>query len=182
MRPTQAFAVIGLLALGACATEGAKPPPPRAGAPAAPPPAARVIEFRTSDFAWSTAPGTGGVTGQVTFKAGSTPYTCSDAGVVLTPETPWVRRRMEILYKSATEAALPADEVRARTPPERSQDYTAFTKRATCDGTGKFTFANIANGPWYVITVARPMGTSGANIAIMKRVVVSGGKMTRVNL
>lgn len=174
--------------LAACATPAPAPPPSAARpaptpAPAAPPPSTGMAAFSTSDFAWSTAKGTGGIDGLLNYKASGVTYGCVDAGVVLTPETPWVRRRMEILYRSADKATLPADEVRARTPPERSQDYSAFVKRATCDATGKFTFAGLPNGAWYVITVARPTGgAKGVDMAIMRRVTIAGGRVTKVAL
>jgi len=92
------------LILTACATApgpiGGPPPPPVNAA------------FRTSDFAWSTAPGTAGIQGQLTFKGYGKAHSCAAAGVILTPETPWVRSRMAILYNSTDKAALPAEEVR----------------------------------------------------------------------
>jgi len=98
--------------------------------------------------------------------------------VLLTPETPWVRRRMEILYTSADKATLPATEVRARTPPERNQDYSSFVKRASCDAAGHFAFNALPEGTWYVITVARPVApATGTDMAIMRRVVVKGAKV-----
>ena len=98
-----------------------------------------------------------------------TAYTCAE--VVLTPETPWVRRRMEILYLSSDKAALPAAEVRGRTPPERSQDYSAFARRTPCDPSGNFVFTGLPDGAWYVITVAKPKAPdTGADVAIMRRV------------
>jgi hypothetical protein len=85
---------------------------------------------------------------------------------------------MEILYASAEKAILPAAEVRARTPPERNQDYNSFVKRATCDATGHFSFGALPDGAWYVITVARPTAPgTGTPMAIMRRVVVKGGKV-----
>ena len=102
------------------------------------------------------------------------------AGVVLTPDTPWVQSRMMILYKSTESAALPADEVRRRTPPERSQDYSAFVKRAKCGPAGDFSFQGLPRGTWYVITVVRPVGGTGGTMALMKRVTVRGGRAVPV--
>ncbi|MGZ3274703.1 MAG: hypothetical protein ACXU82_00525 [Caulobacteraceae bacterium] len=173
-----ALVLLGSLAVVGCATDGtttgggAPAPVAAAGGQGA------AEAFRRTDFAWSTAAGKGEIDGQLAFKQGSVAYGCADAGVLLTPETPWVRRRMQILYTSADKAALPAAEVRARTPPERNQDYSGFVKRATCDAAGHFTFAALPDGAWYVITVARPVApASGADMAIMRRVVVKGGKI-----
>jgi len=184
------FALVLLAAAGlvGCATDGTttgSAPAPTAGAAPRPAPAPSPTQsaggdesFKKADFAWSAAAGKGEIEGQLVFKQGNVAFSCVDLGVALTPETPWVRRRMQILYNSADRAALPADEVRARTPPERNQDYTSYVKRATCDAAGHFAFNGLADGAWYVITVARPVApATGAGIAIMRRVQVKGAKV-----
>jgi len=148
----RALFVVLLMLAGCATTQG-----PTSMQSAAPPPATGSAAFRASDFAWSTAPGRGLIQGQLTYRPNGVGYSCAAAGVVATPETPWVRSRMQILYNSVEGTALPADEVRRRTPPERSQDYSAFVKRATCDELGRFSFSSLADGTWYVITVARPV-------------------------
>lgn len=166
-----------LLLVAACApTLGPPPPPPPGGGPAT------AGAFRAEDFSWSAVPGSGRVDGRLTYKAGQTRYSCTGAGVVLTPETPWTRRRMAILYTSAERAALPADEVRARTPSAPSGDYSAFVKRAVCDANSTFSFSGLANGAWYVITVAKPVSGPGPDIAVMRRVEVRGGRAVKVEL
>jgi hypothetical protein len=187
MKTRFALVLLGSLGLVGCATDGtttggnAPAPAPTASAKPAPGPIAAPAgdeSFRKADFAWSAAAGKGEINGQLAFKQGNVAYSCVDLGVALTPETPWVRRRMEILYTSAEKATLPAAEVRARTPPERNQDYTSYVKRATCDAAGHFNFGALPDGAWYVITVARPVaGSSGTEMAIMRRVVVKGGKV-----
>lgn len=160
--------------LSACATTS-QPPAPSVARPAS-------AEFKTSDFAWSTAAGAGRIEGQLRYKAGGQAYSCADAGVVLTPETPWTRRRMEILYKSPSSATLLASEVRGRTPPGRSSDYSAFVKHAACDASGRFTFSGLPEGNWFVITVAKPVAPgTGQEMAIMRRV-TTGARATSVKL
>src|SRR5258705_9209195 len=138
------------LMLSACATT--QGPAPKGVA--APSQAAGAAAFRTSDFAWSTTAGRGQIDGQLTYKPKGVPYGCAAAGVILTPETPWVRSRMIVLYGSPEGAALPVEDVRRRTPPERSQDYSNFVKRATCDATGRFSFTGLPDATWFAITVA----------------------------
>jgi hypothetical protein len=139
--------------------------------------------FRAQDFAWSTAPGQGRVEGRVTYRQGQVRYSCAGAGVVLTPETPWSRRRMTILYASPERSALPASEVRARTPSAPSGDYSAFVKRTVCDANSRFSFSGLPNGAWFVITVARPVGgAAGTDIAIMRRIEIRGGRAVSVEL
>jgi len=108
-----------LLLLAACESTPApapsRPPPsrPAAQGPAptqTPPPAAGSAAFSAAEFGWSTKPGKGSIQGQVTYKAAGKSYVCSENGVVLSPETAWVRRRMEILYQSSDHATQPAAE------------------------------------------------------------------------
>lgn len=177
-RPVLAAAL--LLTLSACATTGGPPTPVGAsamGRPAAGP------EFRAADFAWSTAAGKGRIDGQLTYKPDGKPYGCAEAGVLLTPQTEWTRQRMANLYKSSDHAALPASEVRARTPAGRSGDYSAFVRRAACDATGRFSFNGLPDGSWFAITVARPVTPgAGPDMAIMRHVKVAGGKVSEVKL
>ena len=141
------------------------------------------MEFRTADLAWSQASGTGSIIGQVTRKEAGKQFSCVDQGVVLLPDSPWVRRRMEILYLSSDTATLPAADVRARTPPERNTDFDAFVKRASCEPTGRFTFTNLPDGTWYAISVVRSApGVAAGEMAVMRRVVIRNGNTARVNL
>lgn len=167
--------------LSACAPTLGPPPPGGRRPSAGPPPSATV--FRPQDFAWSTAQGSGRLDGRLVYRQGQTRYTCAGAGVVLTPETLWSRRRMTILYNSPERAALPVAEVRARTPSAPSDDYSAFVKRTVCDANSRFSFSGLPNGAWFVITVARPAaGAAGTEIAIMRRVEIRGGRAVSVDL
>ena len=181
LRPALALSFV---ILAGCATSTG--PAPTAGAPPAAAQAAApegTAAFRPADFAWSTTPGAGQIDGQVAYKAGGAAYNCTASGVILTPETAWVRGRMKVLYNSDTVAALPADEVRRRTPPERTQDYSTFIKRAKCGTAGEFTFSGLADGSWYVITVARPTApATGPEMALMRRVTIHKGKPVKVKL
>jgi hypothetical protein len=174
------FAVLaatgGVLFLAGCETPG---PGPSAGIVTPPPAPGQTVQFRTQDFAWSQGKGSGRIDGKLTYKQRGVAYTCPQ-GVVLTPETPWVKRRMEILYGTPEKAALPADEVRSRTPREQSQDYQAFVRRATCDASGAFSYRDLPDGAWYVITVAHP--AAGPDIAIIRRVVTQSGKVLKLEM
>jgi hypothetical protein len=171
----------GLALVCACAPTLGPPPPGGGPRPSGGPPSATV--FRTQDFAWSTASGAGRVDGRLVYRQGQTRYTCAGAGVVLTPETLWSRRRMTILYNSPERAALPVSEVRARTPSAPRDDYSAFVKRTVCDSDSRFSFSGLPNGAWYVITVAKPAGgAAGTDIAIMRRIEIRGGRAVVVEL
>ena len=168
------LAALGLAALAcACAPTMGLPPPGPMG----------PVAFDAGQFAWSRAPGSNVVAGRLTYRAGPTAFTCAGSSVVLTPETPWSRRRMAVLYGSTERAVLPADEVRARTPNAPAGDAGPFVKRATCDEMGRFTFSGLPDGAWYAITVARPMGQdSGPSTALMRRVVTRCGRTVALTL
>ena len=174
-RLTAAVALMGLVS--ACApTLG--PPPPRTSAP---PPG--DASFRADDFAWAQVPGRNVLAGRLNFKLGGVAYSCSGATVVLTPETPWSRRRMSVLYKSDVRSALPADEVRARTPQAPPGDSGPFIKRTTCDAADHFSFAGLPDGAWYVVTIGKPgAGGAGASMAFMRRVTTRSGRVTTFDL
>lgn len=172
------FAAAALMGLvSACAPPSLGPPP---GALPAPSPGAPA--FRASEFEWSQQPGTGAVVGRLAFTHQGVHYTCKGDSVILTPETPWSKRRMEVLYLSSERAALPTDEVRARTADAPPGDSTPFIKRTTCDASDRFSLVRLPPGAWYVITIAKPVHGGGGSYAVMKRVVTHDGKVTTVAL
>lgn len=157
-------------------------PPPPGGRPAPPPPVSSTAEFNAADFAWSQKPGANIIAGRAAYRQGPIRYTCAGATVVLTPETAWSRRRMAALYGSAERAALPADEVRARTDQAPPGDAGPYVKRTTCDDADQFAFGGLPDGAWYAITIARPATGEGETVALMRRVVVRGGRTVQVTL
>jgi hypothetical protein len=164
-----ALVVLAASALAACQNGPGMGPP--AAVPAyAPPPPPPSNGFRDADFAWSTGSGAGQIIGVLAYKGAAARYTCQE--VVLTPETPWSRNRMRVLYLSATAAAVPVDDVRARTPAE-TNNYAKYARRASCNATGHFSFTALPDGAWYVITVAAPVG-GGQRVAVMRRVETHG--------
>lgn len=164
--------VSAALLLAACGTTG---PGPSVG------PAPTVAaSFDARDFAWSQARGRGRIDGQLALRRGGTSYRCPAAGVVLIPETPWVRERMQRLYRSTDRAVAPAEDVRERMPAQ-SPNYDAFVRKADCDSQERFSFAGLPDGAWYVITSGVASG-GGVDMAIMRRVTIRGGQAVRVEL
>lgn len=170
---TITLAALGLLTLSACESTGG--PGPSIG-----PRPSVAANFDRRDFAWSEARGRGRIDGQLTMRRGATTYSCEVANVVAIPETPWVRERMQRLYRSADRAVIPAEEVRQRMPAE-SPNYDAFVRRANCDAQGRFTFTGLPDGAWYLITSVAPT-PAGAPLAVMRRVQIRGGQPVRVEL
>ncbi len=168
--------------LSACAPS-LGPPPPNAPPRPAPPPVSSTAQFSAADFAWSQRPGGNIIAGRVAYSGGGQRFTCAGSSVVLTPETAWSRRRMAALYGSVEQAARPTDEVRARTASAPPGDAGPYVKRTTCDEAGQFAFGGLADGAWFAITIVHPAGApKGATVALMKRVVVRGGRTFPVAL
>ena len=144
-------------------------------------PAAPIAEmaapgpFQPSDFAWSTRAGGSSISGVLAYRGGNGRFTCEGGDVILTPETGWSRRRMVILYGSATAAAVPVSIVRARTPGAPAGDYARFVRKAICDGANRFRFDSLPEGSWFVITIAKPVDGQGETVAVTRRVETRGG-------
>jgi hypothetical protein len=137
--------------------------------------------FNERDFSWSRAPGGGGIDGVLSLRSDDgVGYTCRGRDVILAPDTPWVRRRMYILYGSTAGAAVPAEIVRARTPSAGSGDYASYARKTVCDAANRFSFRGLPDGGWYVITLARPADGSEGTMAIMRRVETRGAPRAMV--
>ena len=177
VRTRLAAALVALLPLAACEPMYGPPPPTRITTPT------EDTAFRAGDFAWSRAVGRNALVGSVTFRSGTTRYGCAGATVVLTPETPWSRKRMDVLYLSGQRAALPVDEVRGRAGKAPPGDSDPYVKRAICDDASRFSFGGLADGAWYVVTIAKPAaGQTGPTMALMRRVVTSAGRTVSFDL
>jgi hypothetical protein len=170
------FPAICALALAACAEgpAGLGPSAPTGYEQAPPGP----ITFDSRDFAWSTEPGTGSISGSLAFRESGGRYSCQGGDVLLTPETAWSRRRMISLYGSAVGAAAPVSIVRARTPSAGAGDYARFVRRTTCDTANHFSFQGLPDGAWFVITVGKPVDRPGEPMAVTRRVETHGGNVS----
>ncbi len=82
---------------------------------------------------------------------------------------------MVILYGSASNAAVLAEIVRARTPSASSGDYASYARKSHCDDNDHFSFSGLPAGAWFVITLGRPTDVSGHAMAVMRRVEVRDG-------
>jgi hypothetical protein len=179
LRPMKRAHLASVLALAllaaACSTTGGPSLPGPSGLADA--------DFSAEDFEWSKAPGRNSVAGKLAYHQGPTRFSCTGSTVVLTPETPWSRRRMSVLYGATGFAALPAEEVRARTPTAPAGDAGPFVRRTTCDAASEFSFTGLPDGAWYAITIARPAADpKAAGVALMRRIVTRGGRVTQAPL
>jgi hypothetical protein len=135
--------------------------------------------FRADDFAWSQAAGQSSIEGRVAFTQDGKSYACvGSAG--LTPDTPYTRARFRTLYGSTERAVVPAAVVRARDAGEAGGDYRAYVRSETCDG-GRFSFADLPDGDWFLIVPVRAEGDEGP-LVLMRHVTTRGGRVVSVTL
>ena len=154
---------VGMCAvLGACAETLGPPPPPPPEVSQGPAPA-----FSAGDFAWSVQRGSASIRGSVDYGHG---FSCAGQPVVLVPVAPYSRWRILQLYGSDDHAVLPVAEVRSRQANRPSDAFSAYSKRTSCDGDGRFAFMGLPAGSWYVIAIAQPPPGQGQLMAIMRRI------------
>ncbi len=166
-----ALAALSLLAAtAACAPMG--PPGGYYG-----PPGGGGASFSTEDFAWSTRSGQGAIDGRVAYARDGRPFACTGS-VALTPDTPYTRARVNTLYGSTQQAAIPEAVVRARTVSDPNADYRSYVRSATCDN-GRFSFNGLPDGGWFVIA---PVSAGGDRIVLMRYVQTRGGRAVAVTL
>jgi hypothetical protein len=158
--------------LAACATEPLPPP----GPPPGPPP------FRAGDFAWSTETGSATIRGQVDYAPGRARYGCAGQPVILTPDTPFSRWRIEQLYGSTQRAAVPVAVVRGRQAGKASDDYSSYVRRATCDSNNRFSFTGLPPGGWFIIVAVQPAASGAEPVALMRRVQTRAGGVRTVTV
>lgn len=177
MKPILYPALACLVMLSACETTSLPPTQPTGPIVTYRPGTGEV--FNERDFAWSRPPGGGAIEGVLNYSTDTGErYTCRGRDVILIPDTPWVRRRMFILYGSTSGAAMPADIVRARTPSAGAGDYASYARKTVCDAANRFSFRGLPDGGWYVITLAHPADGSEGTVAIMRRIDTRGASRT----
>ena len=176
LRPPLAVRPLTVLSLAAMAVMGAACAPTTMTGPMMPPPPPSTA-FSTEAFAWSTSGGRNGIEGRVSFQREGAAYACTGS-VALTPDTPYTRQRFATLYGSTSQAAVPEAVVRARTVADPNADYRSFVRSTTCTD-GRFTFAGLPDGGWFIIT---PVSAGGERVILMRRVVTRGGRVLTVTL
>lgn len=159
------------------------PPPPPIRRPVEVPPA--PPSFRAEDFAWSASAGPNAISGEVLYRGPrGERWTCAGGSVALTPETPYSRRRIQILYGSTEAAVEPIAEIRRRTIANASADYSRFVRTARCTSRDAFAFSALPDGDYYLIVAVHPRRGQGSSegVAVMRRVEIHGGGVHRISL
>jgi hypothetical protein len=154
----------------------AAPPPP-------PPPPAAIDEF-----AWSQASGPNAIEGRGVWRDQGRRFTCAGHSVALMPETTYTRRRIAEIYGSNVHALHQVTEVKARSEAAGpGRDLSAYVRNVPCEADGRFVFAGLPDGAWYVI--ARGAAVAGGagqgpmeGEVALRRVEKVGGGTAQVRL
>ena len=137
-----------------------------------PPPQVDVqAKFDEEEIKRYSEPGTSGVKGQAFLRQqGGGVVTCAGSEVFLVPATPYYRQTFE--------------HVRAgRNPQLGLATIGRYSKKGRCDAQGNFAFANVRDGPWFVLTrVQWVVGNNAQGGALMQEVAVPNGQTIQVLL
>lgn len=138
----------------------------------------RGTEFSADAFAWSTRAGSGVIEGRIAYVREGQTFNCiGNAGLI--PDTGYTRARMQRLYGSTDQAAVPAAVVRTRSAGEQGADYRSYERAESCSDNA-FRFTGLPDGSWFIITPVRASG--GDPVVLMRRVVTRGGRPVNVTL
>lgn len=168
------IAIAAALTLSACATVE----PARIMAPLDP-----------ATFAWSQAAGSGKVSGTALLRTvGGDAKTCAGSEVQLTPDAPYSRERMTLLYGATDRAFLGRGN--SVLVAGEGWSFRQYVRTTTCDSSGSFEFTGLPDGIYYVTASVLWEVPSGSYVSYMapqggwflQRVVVRAGQSPRVVL
>lgn len=113
--------------------------------------------------------------------------TCAGFPVKLVPVTAYGSERMQAIYGNLNQGYMPSYAGKTFTPENPHWENEAG-RTETCDSQGNFSFTNIKDGAYYVVTAVMwgvPQSayyTAQQGGALFQRVTVSGGETKRVVL
>jgi hypothetical protein len=142
--------------------------------------------YQPTSTAWSTQPGSNTVTGQAMFTTltGET-RDCAGMTVRLVPDSGYARQRFMELYGSDVSGVSNGLVFNKYGPDLSDPRYLIASKTTTCDASGKFSFDNVANGTWYVVSNVVWAGDSAPDSrgsAMFKRIQVKDGQSVDVSM
>ena len=106
--------------------------------------------------------------------------TCAGEDVALLPYTTYTNSRMLALYGGTNKGI---NRFNRPTFVPDSPEYHSYQKRTQCNAQGFFTFKNVADGDYFVITAVRwTVSNSTQGGALMRRVAVKGGETAEIVL
>jgi hypothetical protein len=159
-----------------------------AGCWALPGPPAPGATFDPAEVAWAGARGGNTLRGSALLRpAGGETRTCAGAQVALLPDSAYTRDRVRRLFGALDRGANDLAPGAMRRIEAADPAFARAVRTTTCDIHGRFGFAGLPDGTWYVTTSVawRTRGNdpaSQAGSALMQRVALSGGGVRQVQL
>ena len=148
-----------------------------------PPKHSMVSSFDPSEVEWFSSRGANSVYGSALIRQrGGGVVTCAGRSVSLTPASTYADERMLAIYGSHLKGYSQFGAAVINEPPE--QAYLDIAHKTTCDAQGFFSFKNLPDGEYYVITdifweLAKYAPQGGA---LMHKVTLAGGEAAEVVL
>lgn len=155
---------------------------------------ATIPVFSAEEVAWSKGYGPNIVDGIASASGEKDTATCAGEQVYLRPGSALERHRGKIIFGNSDGARISVDKymnppaATAANMPTPPKDYDAVARKASCSIDGKFLFAGIPDGNYYVITMLLPRAYVGKVTpyedieVVMKRVTVAGGQTVKLDL
>lgn len=108
--------------------------------------------------------------------------TCAGGEVSMIPVTKYSTERMTAIYQNVERGYSGAYAQRINFEP-KNEDYLKLFRNTTCDAQGYFSFNNVKDGDYYVVTtIMWSVGNAPTGGSMIKKVSVSGGKTTEIVL
>ena len=138
--------------------------------------------FNVGEAAALTKPGVNIVSGSALIRQnGGGVVTCAGLPIVLVPQTAYATERVKAIYGNTTRGYNPITRRLVFTPDPST--YMQMTRETLCDAQGNFTFPDVADGSFYVISVINwTVANSPQGGSLMQFVSVSGGQSQQVVL
>jgi len=137
--------------------------------------------FDTKEASIINKTGNNAITGSALIKRndGQT-VTCSGEEVTLLPYTAYTSARIGAIYGNNSKGMSRAPKREFIPDPA---EYMTMRKNTTCNAQGFFSFKNLADGEYFVVTVVKwTVDYSVQGGALMRRVAVKGGETTEIVL
>lgn len=116
-------------------------------------PAVQRVEFDPATVMWALKSGNNSVEGEAFLRTrGGDVKTCAGFKVYLIPDSPYARSRMTLLYGSDTSGYLGSQRSFAQLAAP-DPDFVRGQFKTTCDAAGRFSFAGLPSGRYYIQTV-----------------------------
>ena len=156
-----------------------------AGGRSAEPPRLEVAStFDVAEAAYIHQTGEGTVEGRVFVRLWSgEEVPCTESPVLLVPQTTLSRERMAYLYGGTDEPGRRRHARNGAKLEAPDPQYWDYMRESSCDDQGRFRFAGVADGGYYVVgSIAWKDVNGWAAVSLMQPVLVEGGERIQVIL